>query len=323
MTNLLEHNNDVILLEQFDIWNELVDDRPIDIIRLEYDMKPREWKEWCLENRPDVDAMEQYRIRRDETKAARIKKEVAECCKPITRFDPATGTLYEIKSRRCKRYEHCEICKKWKREQEYNIMVDLVGKTRFIEVDAEDEANLVRKYGSDNVRRVPIGKDRTAIIIQTDDEVGREFSMNDCRRLSRHAVPTDNRRVSGKLGTQVIAEKSEEIVLDWDEIEKEINDPEIELSLREMDISYDSEDKAAPKNIKELQTIVEAETDITRSPENEKELREAVNKCELKVQEICIRFSMSFNFFRKTLINIRLSEVDWKWSKFETSQKRE
>lgn len=240
------------------------------------------------------------------------REDTARCGMPITIVDGSVGGLREVKSRRCKNYDICERCAREKRERELRRLQLLIG-MKYLEVNIEDEAKITRKYGKENIRRIPIGEDRTGFVIKTDDDIGQELDQDTCQQLAQHAIPENNRRISGNLGKPPSAplplEEEEE-----NKEEKEVKEVKFTIDYREMDVRYDG-DNDSPQNVKELEQIVRDEVEIYKEPETEDELQWSVYQLEEKAKEVCKRYNMSFNFLNKKQDVIKKSKINWYWVK--------
>ena len=109
-------------------------------------------------------------------------------------------------------------------------------------------------------------------------------------------------------------EMDEEI--DWDELTREAEEARYsaEIHQRPMCFDFDSKDKNAPKDVNQLEKMVQAEVDVCESPDTERELQDAISKCEIKTREICQRYEMSFSFLKERLIEVDTREIRWKWT---------
>lgn len=248
----------------------------------------------------------------EQEKEERIAREVRDCGKPITYINPKNGELVEIEHRRCKHYRECEQCAKWKCQQEEEILKGFVGSTRLLIVDIKEEKNITRKYGKENIRRIPIEDNKTAFIIKTDEEVGDWLSHRDCERLSQHAIPSDGRRISGRLGKAPTAPKGEP------NEPLELETDNVECHHREFRVKFDSKIEGAPKDYNELRKMYQEQVEILDNPaSSEGALQQAILIVENKIESICLMYGMSFYFLSKTITRVKLSEVEWKWLGFE------
>ncbi len=241
-----------------------------------------------------------------------IQDEVANCGKPISIWDAKTGKMKTV-NRRCKRYSQCPKCAAYKKSLIEKELIPFVGDARFIIVSKEDEKKMARRY--DNYRRVAISDTHTAFVIESNDTtLGCEFTRANLELVTENSLPQNGRQISGKLGIKkTVIEPGSFTADDWDEIEKEINDPILEVSYREFRIDYETDDKNAPKNIKELEAVVQAEIDFPHSPSTEGELQEGMYVLEMTTKKVCEKYDMSFSFLGKKVNYIRISEVEWEW----------
>jgi hypothetical protein len=269
-------------------------------------MRPKDWKMTCEQFYPGIDSQKQYNLCKDEW----YWKEIEECGKPISTWSRRDGGLKEV-NRRCKHYKDCHRCGSYKKQEESKFLTLFIDTTRYTEVSPDEKKKLVRKYGSDNVRCIPLDNGQVGIVIKTDDDVGEVFTNDIKNKLVDNCIPTDGRRISGKLGKASVPVQPE---MSWDEIEKQAEDPVIQCHYREMEIKYDSKDEGAPGNSDELTEMTRNEVEIYESPDTEEKLQDAQYLCEQKVSEICERYGMSFNFLVRKIDNLRISDVNWQWT---------
>lgn len=334
MTDLLDNNGEAILLEktyppEWEMWlkipyggalftnREILEDPTCDILggwynpftrpdlldreRQESDMKPYHWRQYVLDNYPGIDATEQFRKRKvevgDKYRLERMKK----CRKVVTVIDPATGEAKKKRLPPCNQYDICPDCAAHKIENEQRILKDLMGSARVVIVLKKDEKKVARQIDSD-YRRYPIDNNQTAFVVKTDDEnVGKLLTYEKCMKLGNCAISSSNRRVTGKLGQE------EDVESDEDEVEK------VTIHRRRMDIEYDSDNDNAPRNLKQLQDIVERESEITENPDKDT-LQWAVYELEEKFKNVCEQYGMSFNFVDVEYVSIDINKIMWKWT---------
>ena len=264
------------------------------------------------------DEPEPEKTKTQEEKDAQYWQEIRDCGKPIRVWDAKTGCLKVIKHRRCKHYRDCRQCQQWRISEEYKKLLPFTNEARYLETSEDEAKKLVRKYGSNSVRRVPLEDGSVSLVIKTDDEIGQDFTHIELNKVSVNSVPLEeDRRVSGKLGvTPVVVKKEKEDDLDWDELEREAEKAKytVEIHQRQMCFDFDSKDKNAPKDIQTLEKMVQAEVDIFENPSTGDKLQDAIYVCEQKTQEICEKYEMSFSFLIKRVIDIDIREVKWKWT---------
>lgn len=241
----------------------------------------------------------------EQSKEARRRQATAECGKPITRWDVKTGQLKWVRSRRCKNYDICPRCAEWKKQQELKLLNKARegGNSKFLEIPLEDRAKFIRQYGKENVRIIPGDDGKCYCAVNTEDEIGEPLTLEHCRMMAKFAVPADNKRISGKLGTKTPKEQEEDNIF------------AATVEYREMVIDFGEEEKEqGPKSLRELEAVVTNEVDIDHSPQTEDELQWAIYCLEEKTREVCERYELSFYFLVKKQIQVELSEVYWSWA---------
>jgi hypothetical protein len=146
-----------------------------------------EWYKEVQKYAPFLDAKEERGIKKIDT----IQSEVDTCGHLITRINKQ-GILVKVH----KHCNHPELCLKCKRrmEKELRDRLNSLDGCRFLEVeDKKLRAELIEKYGKDKVYCKPVEGDKVLVVIDTDDEIGAEFTHEHANQYA-----TIHQRYKGK-----------------------------------------------------------------------------------------------------------------------------